>query len=155
MEHATTLAAILKARGGNEIPPRALHGFQQPLLEQLMRLTAERDDGLAPLLTPDDILVDATVTPWLLTPRPTCWGAEREAVAAYGNLLLNILKAQGTTHGNNLADIARSCRNHEAETLADAHNLFERSINRRIYTVLLLVLAAALVALYLHYHSWL
>lgn len=150
---ATTLATILQARGGNEIPPRALQEFQQPLLEQLMRLTAERDDGLAPLLTPDDILVDTTAKTWSLTLRPTAWGTERESVAAYGELLLAILEAQGATHGNRLADIARRCRNHDAATLADAHTLFERAINRRIYSVLLLVLAAALLALYLHYHG--
>ena len=149
---ATTLATILQARDGTQIPPRALQEFQQPLLEQLMRLTAGRDDGLAPLLTPDDILVDATAKTWSLTLRPTAWGTEREAVAAYGELLLAILKAKGETHGNSLADIAHSCRNHDAETLADAHTLFERAINRKIYSLLLLVLAAALVILYLHYH---
>lgn len=152
MERASTLHSILHARDG-QLPPRALYEFGQPLLEQLMTLTAERDDGLAPLLTTADILVEPAGNTWRLTPRPAHWGTEPDAVVAYGELLLAILEAQGATHGNRLADIARRCRNHDAATLAEAHTLFERAINRRIYSVLLLVLAAALLALYLHYHG--
>ncbi len=151
MEHASTLHSILHARDG-QLPPRALYEFGQPLLEQLMTLTAERDDGLAPLLTTADILVEPAGNTWRLTPRPAHWGTEPDAVVAYGRLLIDLEETKMAPSGGRLAAVARRCLDHEAVTFAQAHTLFERSINRRLFTVLLLVLAGALVVLYLHAH---
>lgn len=139
-----SLDHILSTRGESTISPRVIALLQQPLVEQLMTLTAQDDSALAPLATARDITVDGRE----ITVQPSRRGSEEECVVAYGTMLLEVLEHTPTWRYRRLRAVAAQCAAGQLRTLAQVHLMLERNVNRVLFTLLLVVIITCLLVLF-------